>query len=133
MTYSSRSTSSSTFNLTPNWWFKSRNSPPKRITHCRIRRPVEHSCSTPQPTQNMINFRKQHTIQIHNPTDRKDHTQITTLKHKQIDFLTVTRNFQIRKTEQDVTEPKYFAAVVRQKIHLTTLTQPRSYNSKPRL
>ena len=60
----------------------------------------------------MINFRKQHTIQIHNPTDRKDHTQITTLKHKQIDFLTVTRNFQIRKTEQDVTEPKYFAAVV---------------------
>ena len=27
------------------------------------------------------------------------------------------------KTEQDMTEPKYFAAVIQRKIHLTTLTQ----------
>ena len=75
-----------------------------------------------QPTQNMINTRKQHTIQIHKQIDEKDHTQITTSKHNQIDFLKVTRNSQIRKTEQDMMEPKYFAAVVQQKTHLTTLT-----------
>ena len=80
----------------------------------------------------MINFRKQQNTDTQQ-TDGKDHTQITTSKHSQIDFLTVTRNSQIRKTEQDMTEPKYFAAVVQQKTHLTTLTQPRSYNSKPRL
>ena len=81
----------------------------------------------------MINTRKQHIIQIHKQTNGKDHIQITTSKHNQIDFLKVTRNFQRRKTEQDMTEPKYFAAVVQQKTHLTTLTQPRLYNSKPRL
>ena len=86
-----------------------------------------------QPTQNMINTRKQHTIQILKQTDEKDHTQITTSKHNQIDFLKVSWISQIRKTEQDMTEHKYFAAIVRQKTHLTTLTQPRLYNSKPRL
>ena len=62
----------------------------------------------------MINTRKQHTIQIHKQTDEKDHTQITTSKHNQIDFLKVTLNTKQGRLIKDMTEPNY-AAVVQKK------------------
>ena len=74
-----------------------------------------------QPTQNMINTRKLHTIQIHKQTDEKDHTQITTSKHNQINFLKVTLNTKLERLIKDMTEPNY-AAVVQKKHNLTTVT-----------
>ena len=65
----------------------------------------------------MINTRKQHTIQIHKQTDENDHTQITTSKHNQKDFLKVTLNIKQGKLFKDMTEPKY-AAVVQKKTRL---------------
>ena len=62
----------------------------------------------------MINTRKQHTIQIHKQTDEKDHTQITTSKHNQIDFLKVTLNTKQGRLIKDMTELNY-AAVVQKK------------------
>ena len=65
----------------------------------------------------MINTRKQHTIQIHKQTDEKEHTQITTSKHNQIDFLKVTLNTKQGRLIKDMTEPNY-AAVVQKKTQL---------------
>ena len=74
-----------------------------------------------QPTQNMINTRKQHTIQIHKQIDKKDHTQITTSKHNQIDFLKVMLNTKQGRLIKDMKEPNY-AAVVQKKHNLATVT-----------
>ena len=111
---------------------------PKRTTHLQSHGPMEQfmlytSIKNQLTRIARLIISKQHTIQQYKQNRRGKYTHITTSKHNQTDFLTVARNSQIRKTEQDMTEPKYFAAVVQQKTHLTTLTQPRSYNFKPRL